>query len=53
MADTTADKLEYWKKRCELAEKYIAESPSDPDLRDAQWKAYQDWQNYIKNVDKP
>jgi hypothetical protein len=34
---------EYWKKRCELAEKFIAESPDDPDVTANQLKAYQEW----------
>jgi hypothetical protein len=43
----TADKYdrscEYWKKRCELAEDFIEESPDDPDVTKKQWEAYQKW----------
>lgn len=41
--------LEYWKKRCELAEKFIAESPGDPDVTNKQFDAYWEWQEFIKN----
>ena len=34
----------YWKKRCLAAEKYISESPCDPDIYDSQLKAYHRWQ---------
>lgn len=38
----------YWKKRCDAAEKYIEESPCDPDIYPAQLVAYQEW-NRIKD----
>lgn len=38
--------LEYWKKRCELAEDFIEESPDDPDVTKKQWEAYQKWQDF-------
>lgn len=52
------DTLEYWKQRCLLAEKYIDESPCDPDIYDNQMKAYREWQdfkndqtcNHIQNI---
>jgi len=41
--------LEYWKKRAELAEKYISESPCDPDITTEQLNAYLQWQEYLKD----
>lgn len=38
--------IDYWKKRCELSEKYIQESPCDPDIYDSQLNAYIEWQNF-------
>ena len=43
----TRDKA-YWKKRCELAEKYIDESPCDPDIYPEQWDAWDKWQTFKK-----
>ena len=40
--------LAYWKKRCELAEEFIEESPCDPDITSEQIKAYDEWQRYVK-----
>lgn len=40
--------LEYWKKRCELAEKYISECPCDPDIYDSQLEAWTEWLVFIK-----
>ena len=37
---------EYWKKRCELAEKFILESPCDPDIHEDQIKAYNEWTDF-------
>ena len=37
------ERLEYWKKRCEAAESYIAESPCDPDIYPEQLVAYWKW----------
>lgn len=34
----------YWQIRCEAAEKYINESPCDPDIRVDQYKAYVKWE---------
>jgi len=39
---------EYWKRRCELAEKYIDESPCDPDTYDDQITAYRKWMDFKK-----
>ena len=44
--------LEYWKKRCELAEMYIEESPFDPDITMSQLAAYSAW-NHFKNLTIP
>lgn len=40
--------LDYWKKRCELAEKYIDETPSDPDIYLDQIKAFNKWVEFKK-----
>jgi len=42
----TKQEKDYWKARCVLAEKFIKESPCDPDVTTEQWKAYMDWQYY-------
>lgn len=39
---------EYWKKRCELAENFIEESPDDPDVTNSQADAYWEWKLFIK-----
>ena len=46
------EQLEYWKKRCELAEMYINESPCDPDITVSQLAAYNAW-NHFKNLTIP
>jgi hypothetical protein len=38
--------LEYWKKRCELAEMYIEESACEPDETMQQLAAYSAWQHF-------
>jgi len=38
----------YWKKRCELAEDYIKESPCDPDIYEPQLEAWEKWQEFKK-----
>lgn len=35
---------DYWKQRCEAAEKFIEESPCDPDITTAQIAAHKTWQ---------
>ncbi|MDD4972474.1 MAG: hypothetical protein PHT07_23840 [Paludibacter sp.] len=35
--------LEYWKKRCELAESYLREKQCDPDTKSGQIKAFNEW----------
>ena len=40
--------LEYWKQRCELSEKYIEETPCDPDIYDEQIVAYNNWTEFKK-----
>jgi len=44
--------LEYWKKRCELAEKFINESPDDPDVTEKQANAYWMWIEF-KKISEP
>jgi len=44
------DNFDYWKERCILAEKYIEESPCDPDIYISQLEAYHNWKDFIKNV---
>lgn len=44
--------LNYWKRRCEAAEKYINESPCDPDITPAQEAAYDAWQEIVKQQPK-
>lgn len=35
--------LEYWKQRCEAAERYISVSPCDPDITEEQFRAHSEW----------
>jgi|DEB0MinimDraft_10_1074344.scaffolds.fasta_scaffold30557_1 hypothetical protein len=44
---------DYWKKRYRLAEKYINESPCDPDITKAQYKAYLKWIEFKTVSQKP
>ena len=41
--------LDYWKQRCELAEKCIEESPCDPDITSDQIKAHNAYDKFISN----
>lgn len=41
--------VEYWQKRCELAEKFIAESPCDPDITETQVAAHKEYKEFLKN----
>ena len=41
--------LDYWKQRCELAEKCIEESPCDPDITSDQIKAHNAYNKFISN----
>jgi hypothetical protein len=34
---------EYWKNRCQAAERFIEESPCGPDVTVSQMEAYQQW----------
>jgi len=34
----------YWRQRCKAAEKYIEESPCDPDIHSRQIEAHKKWQ---------
>jgi len=45
---TDDEDLLYWKTRCKLAEKYIEESPCDPDIYKEQLKAYWQWMDFKK-----
>ena len=40
--------VEYWKKRCELAEAYIEENPCDPDIYKEQLDAWKNWCDFKK-----
>jgi len=40
--------VKYWKKRCELAEAYIEESPCDPDIYKEQLDAWNNWCEFKK-----
>ena len=44
------DELEYWKKRCELAEDYISKSPCDPDIYVEQMDAYNEWEKFKRKT---
>lgn len=35
--------LEYWKRRCQAAEKCIENSPCDPDITPSQIEAFKEW----------
>ena len=38
---------DYWEKRCKAAEKFIDESPCDPDIHADQIKAYDEWRTIV------
>jgi len=40
--------LDYWKRRCELAENFIEEHPCDPDITNEQTEAYNKWCEFKK-----
>ena len=44
--------IEYWKKRCELAEMYIEECPCDPDITMQQLAAYSAWNDFKDNLEE-
>lgn len=44
--------LEYWKKRCELAEKCMEESPCDPDITTGQIEAHAEWDDFRKGTNR-
>lgn len=46
VSPTLIELVNYFVKRCELAEKYIDESPCDRDITDGQLKAYREWQDF-------
>lgn len=41
-----SDCKDYWKLRCKAAEKYIEESPCDPDIYDTQIEAHNAWKKF-------
>ena len=38
----------YWKARCLASEKFISESPCDPDICEDQIKAHGEWRNIVE-----
>lgn len=44
--------MEYWRKRCQLAEKCLDESPCDPDITDDQIEAHKEWEKFISKCAK-
>ena len=44
--------LDYWKQRCELAEKCLEESPCDPDITSDQIKAHNAYNKFISHFGK-
>jgi len=42
----------YWKTRCLLAEKYIEETPCDPDIYVEQMEAYWKWINFKNETNR-
>ena len=52
MDDSNLYSKEYWIERCLAAEKYIDESPCDPDIYPKQFEAYNHW-NKIKDSEPP
>jgi hypothetical protein len=48
-ASPSAPSNDYWKRRCEAAEKFIEKSPCDPDTTSAQLEAYKKWQALKSN----
>ena len=44
------DELEYWKKRCELAEDYISKSPCDPDTYVEQMDVHHEWEKFKRKT---
>ena len=49
-ASSDSDAEHYWRERCELAEKYIEESPCDPDIYQDQHQAFIQWTDFKKNL---
>lgn len=43
--------LEYWKKRCELAEAIVEASPCDPDITVAQINAFSSYKFFRRDTD--
>lgn len=39
---------EYWEERCLAAEKFIEESPCDPDIHEDQIRAYDAWKSIVE-----
>lgn len=40
--------VEYWKRRCEAAERFIEQTPCDPDITPKQIEAHEAWQEIIE-----
>jgi len=47
--DYAESHIQYWKKRCELAEKFIQESPCDNDITDAQLMAWTQYNTFVNS----
>jgi len=43
----------YWKQRCLLSEKFIEESPCDPDITSTQIHAYENYKTFLKENNEP
>lgn len=43
--------LKYWKERAKRAERYISECPCDPDIYADQLKAWESWNEIVKQGD--
>lgn len=44
---------QYFEKRCKAAEKYIKESPCDPDITNKQWDAWNEWRKIATDEPPP
>lgn len=52
LMNRTIDELAYWKQRCLAAEKFIQETPCDPDITNTQIEAQHEWKELIKQEKK-
>lgn len=46
-------RIDYWKKRCELAEDCIIESPRDLYMETGLFNVYNKWQKFLKTEKEP